>query len=467
MPGKRQGRSRTLIVEARIDPSGFKVRDMLLYGSTALVVLMLPLAPALFLDGYLRVLTTVLFVGLCLVVLRAYAAALLSFGNAPDPPKKPVDAPWPTVSVLVPAYNEADVLPRTMGAMKAVDYPEDRIEFVYVYEASSQDETARIVRGFAEANPRFKAVRRDGDTGGKGAAANTGLAHCTGEFVVSLDADHRLKPDAVKRAARWFFEDPRLACVRGRCVGENGDDSFLARQVRVERDAAERGYIYLREVLDGFTTFGGGQAIFRRCVFEEVGLFDEEILVEDIDYSMRLHEAGWRVRIDPGIITFEESPATLQAWWAQRKRWARGWMQVATRYLPRLHKMENLTWRMRADAYYSLVFALISLIFALFLPLVVLAAFGMDTTGYIPSGIAWMWTGFALAPITLATSVLIQDLRDGVPHAWKEAPAFVTLWVYIILQTPVLWAAFLEEFVFDRPSVYVKTPRNGASAYPK
>lgn len=448
-------------MEARLRTSGFSITDVLRYGSVSLLLLALPLIPVLLWDGYLRILTTVLFVGLAALVLRAYLAAALSFKRSADPPEKSEDEDWPTVSVLVPAYNEGDVLPRTMASMDEVDYPEDRIEFVYVYEASSTDDTGEIIEGFAERDDRFKAIERDGDTGGKGAAANTGLEHCTGDLVVSIDADHRLAPDAVKRAARWFLEAPELACVRGRCVGENGDEGFLPRQARVERDAAEKGYIYLREILGGFTTFGGGQAIFRRSVFDELGRFDEEILVEDIDFSMRIHEAGFDLRIDPQIITYEENPTTIQGWWAQRKRWARGWMQVASRYLPRLHRMDKMSVTARVDAYYTLAYGILPIAFALFFPLALLDGFGLNTTGFIPSEIAWMWTAFALAPITLAGAVAIQDLRDGIPHSWNEIPAYLTLWVYIIAQTPVFWTAFLEEFIFDRPSVYVKTPRNG------
>jgi cellulose synthase/poly-beta-1,6-N-acetylglucosamine synthase-like glycosyltransferase len=427
----------------------------------ALVVIALALAPGWAVPEYYRWLTTVLFVALAAVVARAYLAAGLSFRPGDDPPPAPDGDPWPTVSVLVPAYNEAGVLPETMERMLEVEYPADRIEFVYVCEVSSTDETMAIARRFAERDDRFVVVERDAETGGKAAACNDGLEHCTGELVVSIDADHVLAPRAVKRAARWFLADDELGCVKGRCIGANTRDSYLALQAKVERDTIEKGDIYAREVVDGFTFFGGGQGIFRREVFEALGDFDEDVLTEDSEFSVRLHEAGYRLRVDPKIHSFEENPVTLRDWWAQRKRWARGWMQVAVRYLPRTGSMPNLSRLQRVDMAHTLLYVIVPVSFVLLFAMQPLDWMGVDTSSFVPSELTWMWAAFAAAPLVLSTSVVVQDLRDGIEHDPLELPAMVTLWAYLIFQTAVFWSAFLDEFVLGKPSVYVKTSKSG------
>src|SRR5207249_2321273 len=143
------------------------------------------------------------------------------------------------VSVLVVAYNEAAVLPRSMESMLHVDYPKDRIEFVYVYEKRSTDATRSIIHSFAARDARFVPIERDDKRGGKAAACNFGLDHCTGEILVSLDADHALAPDAVQRAVRWFLSDPNIACVKGRPLAVNGKDTTLAMVTKLERDVCE------------------------------------------------------------------------------------------------------------------------------------------------------------------------------------------------------------------------------------
>jgi len=161
-------------------------------------------------------------------------------------------------------------------------------------------------------------------------------------------------------------------CVKGRCYGSNPTDSLLALHATVERHIAELADLFGREVLGGFTIFGGGQTFFRRELFDELGAFDEEILVEDIDMSARIHAAGKRLRVDPDVVTYEENPATLSAWWSQRTRWARGWMQVAVRYLPRLPFDSTLSRRARFDAAYTFVYALVPVITIVAAPMLLL-----------------------------------------------------------------------------------------------
>lgn len=430
----------------------------------AVLVIVLALAPGLVVPDYYRWLTTVLFVLLALVVVRAYLSALLSFRSEEDPPPKPDDAEWPTVSVLVPAYNEASVLPETMESMFDLDYPADKLEFVYVCEVDSHDATLEIARSFAERDDRFKIVERDAETGGKAAACNDGLEACTGELVVSIDADHVLEPGSVKRAARWFVDDESLGCVKGRCIGVNQRESLLALLAKVERDSIEKGDIYAREVMNGFTFFGGGQGIFRREVFERLGDFDENVLTEDSEFSVRLHRAGYRLRIDPGVRSFEENPATLKDWWAQRKRWARGWMQVAVRYLPHTGSMPNFTQTQRVDLAHTLAYVLVPVSFVLLFAIQPLGWLGYETASFVPSELQWMWLSYAVAPFTLGASVWLQDLRDGVEHDIVELPALAALWGYLIFQTAVFWSAFIDEFVLGKPSVYVKTGKTGAEA---
>lgn len=472
--GRRLGDTAAFLYEqqVRTDPGGVETttiqvaltqtirkREVALQVALALTLAGAALAPGFLVPWYFPALSTLLFFGLLLIVARAYLAAIVSFAPARTPARVQ-DANLPRVSVLVPAYNEVAVLPETMRSMLAVDYPAELIEFVYIYEARCKDGTNEVVREFAKRDNRFKAVERDAPGGGKAAATNFGLRHCTGEFIVSLDADHILDPGAVRRAIAWFAADSKIACVKGRSMGRNGDETYLAMQAKVERDVAEKADIYMRHVLKGFTIFGGGQAFFRKRIFDQIGQFDETILVEDIDFSVRIHASGNRLVVDPSILTFEENPAYLAPWWAQRKRWARGWMQVASRYLPRIHKLPNLTVRQRMDMYHTFAYVILPVAFIMLFPLFLLGLAGFDTAAWgVTSSLPWQM--FALAPAFMSACVLLQDRLHGIRHPLREVLGVITFWPYLIFQTGVFWSAFLEEFVLRRPSVYVKTEKTG------
>ena len=78
--------------------------------------------------------------------------------------------------------------------------------------------------------------------------------------------------------------------------------------VALERDSIERIGIYGAYKLGGFANFGGAHGFFKREIFEKIGLFDEEILCEDIDFSVRLHMAGYEIIHNPDLQSWEEVP---------------------------------------------------------------------------------------------------------------------------------------------------------------
>lgn len=422
------------------------------------------LLPTLVFGQYGKILNTMLLVFLVTLGARELLSAVFAFSSVDSPSlEESSEDDLPSVSVVIPAYNEEPVLPGTLDAALDLDYPAEKLEVLVCYEADSTDRTAEIAEEYAAKDDRIVAVRRDEDGGGKAKATNYALKYATGDLIASIDADHRFEPDAVRRAVAWFESDEDIGCVKGRCYGTNPTDSLLSLHATVERHVAEKSNIFAREVIDGFTFFGGGQAFFRAEVFEDLGPFDEEVLVEDIDMSARIHQAGMDIRVDPDIITYEEHPTTLDAWWNQRKRWARGWMQVAVKYLPRMYRDSVLTTRQQVDAMFTFVAAVLPAIFIFGFPIAGMDFLSsMETASYVPhAGI--FWTVFGAVPIIAAYLVFIQDWADDHTHHPYEYLAAFTMGPYLMLQTIVYVVAFVDEFVLDRPAIYVTTTRSEKS----
>jgi len=440
------------------EETSFSIRRIAVYTCITVVLVSIILSPALLFDSYPRLLNTLLLVGLVGLVGRTFLSSLLSFRGGNTPELTLSDAELPAVSVVIPAYNEASVLPDTIEACLNLDYPTEKLEIVLCYEEDSVDRTAEICREAAATHEIFTAVKRDEPGGGKAKAMNYALPFASHDIIAMIDADHQYRPDAIRRAVAWFDSDEDIWCVKGRCYGINPDDSLLALHATVERHIAEKADLFAREVIGGFTIFGGGQAFFRSDVFETLGDFDENMLTEDIDMSSKIHAVGKRLVMDPSIITFEENPPTLQAWWSQRKRWARGWMQVAVRYLPSIPRRETVSVPAKLDAIYTFSYAIIPAFVVIGLPLAVLPRFGIETATYVPH--AWaIWTAIGISPVVVAGIIFFQDWRDGLSHQPREYLAAVTLWFYLVFQTAVFVTAFIEEFIVEEPSVYVTTSR--------
>lgn len=169
-----------------------------------------------------------------LVVLYAYAGYPLAlrvvalFRRAPARPAAPHE--WPSVTVTIPVYNEAETIRAKLERVMAYDYPRDKLQVLVVSDAST-DATDDIVREFAD---RGVELVRLPHRGGKTAAENAGLPHLRGDIIVNSDASIHVPPGSLKRLVTWF-SDPTVGVASGR------DVSIAA--VEQEANVGESGYV--------------------------------------------------------------------------------------------------------------------------------------------------------------------------------------------------------------------------------
>jgi cellulose synthase/poly-beta-1,6-N-acetylglucosamine synthase-like glycosyltransferase len=123
----------------------------------------------------------------------------------------------PTVSVIVAAHNEEDVIERRLQNLLALDYPAEQLELVVASDASS-DRTDEIV----EADPHVRLIRCP--RGGKVAAQNQAVRETRGEILAFSDANAQWKPDALRKLVR-NLADPDVAYVCGGHFYEAADGS--------------------------------------------------------------------------------------------------------------------------------------------------------------------------------------------------------------------------------------------------
>lgn len=193
------------------------------------------------------------------------------------------------LSVVVPAYNNADVLSECLGALARTVAPEDEI---LVADDASTDDTRDVAGRFG-----VKYLRLERNSGA-GAARNFGARHATGDALLFVDSDVVPAPDTVGRVKTLLESRPDVAAVFG------------------SYDAAPRGpglVSQFRNLLHHFvhqqgdaeaSTFWAGCGAVRRAAFDEVGGFDTgdyTRAIEDIELGYRLKAAGHRILLDHGL----------------------------------------------------------------------------------------------------------------------------------------------------------------------
>ena len=204
-----------------------------------------------------------------------------------------MNAPAPLLSVIVPAHQGAGLLPVTLGALRASEFPRDRWELIVVDDAST-DDTGAVATRWAD-----RVLTLPGRPHGPGFSRNRGAEQGRGEWLVFIDADVRVHPDTLSRFAAAIAAEPGMDAVFGAYDSAPPAPGFLSQY----RNLLHR-YVHLQSAGETDTFWAGCGAI-RRSAFCAVGGFHEARYprpqIEDIELGYRLRDHGYHIQIRPEI----------------------------------------------------------------------------------------------------------------------------------------------------------------------
>ena len=356
------------------------------------------------------------------------------------------DGGWPGVTVLIPAYNEEQVIATSVRAALDADYPE--LELL-VLDDGSADGTAAAARAAAAGDPRCE-VLRDPVNRGKAEQLNTGFARARHKLVVVTDADTHMMPHAVRRLATRMDQSPLVAAVAGAPHVTNRTGLICAMQVL--EAASIIGLIRRTQSLSGRVGIVAGVlGMFRRERVLAVGGYDARMSTEDIDLTWRLLMAGWHTAYEPYALVGMQVPSSLRALWAQRRRWARGQGEILHEHLRTIAAWRNRRmWILGLESVASLLWVTAM---ALGLVFSVLSAYSL---GLFDFAMAW---GIAIAVV--ATLQLVVALALGFRYDRFDLRAFVLAPPYLLLFWGVSACAALRSQV----AAAIRGPRESRAVW--
>jgi len=241
----------------------------------------------------------------------------------------------PSVSVLIPAHNEKNVIGKTLEAMLNQDYPDDKLEIIVIDDAST-DGTGAICDRFSRDNDQMKVVHRLHGGNGKPDALNEGIKVATGEVILVFDADYvPCTPMLIRRLVR-HFKDPKIGAVQGNVLVWNKKENLITRLVYLERIGGFEIEFRGKGLFSIPVQFGGTVGGFRRTVLEEIGYWNTEglsSLTEDTEATIRTILSGYGIKYDVTAYCYEEAVDSLKKYYHQRRRWATGHQACFFKYV--------------------------------------------------------------------------------------------------------------------------------------
>ncbi|MFH1106777.1 MAG: glycosyltransferase family 2 protein [Candidatus Micrarchaeota archaeon] len=355
----------------------------------------------------------------------------------PRPPKS-----LPSLTLVIPAYNEGTTLAKSIESALACDYPRKELEIIVV-DDGSRDATLAIAKSYASRGVRAVTKKN----GGKASALNLALKEAKGEFFATLDADSYMEKDGLRKMMGYFAEKDVGAVTSVMKVWRQ--ETFWQKLQGVEYLVA----VFTRRLqsfMDAINVTPGPLSIFKTRVLRDLGGFDEGNLLEDQEMALRLQEHHYRIKSSTNAIVYTDVPPGFFSLLRQRLRWYRGGMR---NFISHYYMVSP---RYGDFGVFFMPFAIVSIfvLFAVISFIVYSFATGFPLAAYFKYG--WQAVVYSVTPLQLISVAILAFVSLytylGLRFIEREFISVPVLLVYLIFYTPVIilfWAvSFLQELLF-------------------
>jgi len=225
----------------------------------------------------------------------------------------------PKVSIIIPTYNEAPVIPRKMENLQALHYPKDKLEIIFT-DGGSTDRTAEIVENLAKDSRLSVIIVQQGRRKGFNDAVREGFAKSTGEIISITGAETEYDPEALSIMVEKF-SDPRIGAVTGKQKIKNIGEGYSPKLEVAYRSL----YDFIREAesyIDSPFDIKGEICAARRDIIAHLAGKPElsEKGCIDCCISFQAKMDGYKTTYEPQAVYYELSPKTIKDSFKQQIR---------------------------------------------------------------------------------------------------------------------------------------------------
>jgi cellulose synthase/poly-beta-1,6-N-acetylglucosamine synthase-like glycosyltransferase len=311
----------------------------------------------------------------------------------------------PSVSIVVAAHNEEDVIEANVTSLVELPYPGKEI---IVVDDHSTDGTYERLRPFAERG-EIRLLRNAGSAGrgGRPFATNLGAQASTGEFVISVDADTTFDLGTVQEMLAPF-STPRVGVVSGNLKVANRDRNALTACQACEYLESVTLWKTWTSLVGTLLQASGAFGAYRRTALERVGFWDPE-LAEDADLSSKVRKAGYKIRFARDAVAFTHVPENLRALTLQRQRWAHGFLRTYFRKHLDAMSIRRHGWANFLELLQELIMQVL-MPFGYVLYLLLMLVF---YPAYLPFVLVLVYVIYVLTNLVLLTSAILISERRG------------------------------------------------------
>ena len=241
---------------------------------------------------------------------------------------KPYNKPYPTVTIVVPAHNEALNIIHTLDSIVSVDYPKDKLNIIVVNDGSL-DATEGLVRNFIGTHKQSKLILLNQRQQGKAVALNNALRRVDTELFACVDADSLIDRHSLKPMMPHFEDKSNAAVISALKV-------YKPRKIieKMQHFEYMLGILArkIRSTINTLAMTPGVLSVYRTDILKAVGGFDKYNITEDFEIAMRLKSRAYNIQLETRSFTYTKVPTKWKDLKRQRVRWFRGYIYNHMKY---------------------------------------------------------------------------------------------------------------------------------------
>jgi poly-beta-1,6-N-acetyl-D-glucosamine synthase len=236
----------------------------------------------------------------------------------------------PDVTFLVAAYNEEDVIEAKIQNCFDLNYPADKIHFLFITDGSN-DCTVEKISNFS----KIQLLHED-KRGGKTAAINRAMPYVNSEICVFSDANTMLNKDAILNIVK-HYANPKVGCVSG--------EKRVSIPEEAQASAAGEGLYWKYESklkhwdAELYSATGAAGELFsiRTALYQTM---EEDSILDDFMISMRIVQKGYKIAYEPTAFALENASENIHEELKRKIRISTGAFQSMLRLLPLLNVLK-------------------------------------------------------------------------------------------------------------------------------
>ncbi len=303
---------------------------------------------------------------------------------------------YPTVTIMVPCWNEEKTISKTINSLLNLDYPKDKLKIMIIDDGST-DGTWNVAKKF-ENKKQIEMYQKE--NGGKHTALNFGLSKITSDLVGCLDADSYVDKDALKNIAVYFEDKATMAVTPSVKIWQPKTIIQLIQKVEYSWGILIRKMF---SYLGALYVTPGPFSIFRREVFVELGGYRHAHQTEDMELAVRMQSNHYKIANAHDAVVYTVAPESVRKLYKQRLRWTYGFIKNVIDYKHMFFRREygNL-------GIFILPMASLSIVSAIYLLGISIVSFiGASITKLVKiKTVGISWTGFSFDWFYVNTEVI-------------------------------------------------------------